>query len=83
VTKQWITKWPYIANAVFPIVQNHAEKCHLGKFWGGDRPPSLDQPLVESAVVLGWNPIYTPHICTFCWKGTYSKSWYQCWWIFQ
>jgi len=23
VTKQWTAKWPYIANAVFRIVQNH------------------------------------------------------------
>jgi len=25
VTKQWATKWPYIANVVFGIVQNHDE----------------------------------------------------------
>ena len=26
VTKQWTSKWLYIANAVFRIVQNHGEK---------------------------------------------------------
>jgi len=25
VTKQWTTKWPYIANAVFRIVLNYGE----------------------------------------------------------
>jgi len=25
VTKQWTTKWPYIANVVFGIAQNHGE----------------------------------------------------------
>jgi len=25
VTKQWAAKWPFIANAVFRIVQNHGE----------------------------------------------------------
>jgi len=25
VTKQWTAKWPYIANAVFRVVQNHGE----------------------------------------------------------
>jgi len=25
VTEQWTTKWPYIANVVFRIVQNYGE----------------------------------------------------------
>jgi len=25
VTKQWTAEWPYIANVVFRIVQNHFE----------------------------------------------------------
>jgi len=24
--KKWTSKWPYIANAVFRIIQNHREK---------------------------------------------------------
>ena len=37
--KQWTTKWPYIVNAVFQIVQNHGEKVtFVGYRGGGDRP---------------------------------------------
>jgi len=36
VTKQWTSKRPYIANAVFRIVQNHGEKSYFRRFQGGD-----------------------------------------------
>jgi len=32
VTKQWVAKQPYIANAVFRIVQNHSEKSYFHRF---------------------------------------------------
>ena len=35
VTKQWTKIWPYIANGVFRIVQNHSEKSYFCRFWGG------------------------------------------------
>jgi len=38
VTKQRTAKWPYIANAVFRIVQNHGGKSYFVGFRGGDRP---------------------------------------------
>jgi len=34
VTKQWMTKWLYIANAVFRIVTNHDEKSYFRRFCG-------------------------------------------------
>ena len=37
------TKWPYIANAVFRIVQNHGEKVTFVGFKGAS--PPLDPPL--------------------------------------
>jgi len=38
---------PYIANAVFRIVQNHGEKCYFRRFYGGRSPaPPLDWPLM-------------------------------------
>jgi len=48
VTKQLTAKWPYISNAVFPILQNHGEKsCFRRCWWGVDRTnrPPLDPPL--------------------------------------
>ena len=35
MTKQWTTKWHYVANAVFRIVQNHGESSHFRRLWGG------------------------------------------------
>jgi len=32
VTKQFTAKWPYIANAVFRIAQNHGEKSYFRRF---------------------------------------------------
>jgi len=32
VTKQWKVKWPYIANAVFRIVQNEGENSYFARF---------------------------------------------------
>jgi len=32
VTKQLMSKWPYIANAVFQIVQNLREKSYFCRF---------------------------------------------------
>jgi len=32
VTKQQEAKWPYIANAVFWIVQNHGERSYFRRF---------------------------------------------------
>jgi len=32
VTKQWTEEWPYIANAVFRIVQNHGDKSYFRRF---------------------------------------------------
>jgi len=32
VTKQWMAKWPYIANAIFRIVQNQGEKTYFRSF---------------------------------------------------
>jgi len=32
VTKQWMANWPYIAIAVFRIVQNHGEKSYFHNF---------------------------------------------------
>ena len=32
VTKQWMSKWPYIANAVYQIVQNLGEKGYFRRF---------------------------------------------------
>jgi len=42
VTKQWMKKWPYIANVVFWIVQYYGEKvAFVGFRWGDrlNRPP--------------------------------------------
>ena len=40
VTKQWMTKWPYIANAVFQIVDNvMVTKVTLVGFSGGSNRP--------------------------------------------
>jgi len=32
VTKQWATKWPYIANALFPNCENHGEWSYFRRF---------------------------------------------------
>jgi len=48
VTKQWMKKWPYVANVVFRIVRNLVKKVTLVGFKGGDRP--LDPPLLLSVV---------------------------------
>jgi len=32
VTKQWMSKWPYIANAVYQIIQNLGEKSYFRRF---------------------------------------------------
>jgi len=32
VTQKWAAKWPYIANAVFRIAQNHGEKSSFHRF---------------------------------------------------
>jgi len=34
VKKQWTAKWPYIANALFRIIQNHGEKVTYVGFRG-------------------------------------------------
>jgi len=49
VTKQWTAKWPYIANAVFRIVQYHREKVTFGGFREGITPiaPPWIRPGVE------------------------------------
>jgi len=39
VTKQWTTKWLYIANAVFEIVQNYGEKFAFIGFKWAIAPP--------------------------------------------
>jgi len=45
--KQWTTKWPYIVNAVFQIVQNHGEKVTFVGYRGGGRSPQ-SSPWVRS-----------------------------------
>jgi len=47
VIKNWTAKWPYIANAVSRIVQNHGEQSSFRRFWGvcGHNHP-LDLPLM-------------------------------------
>ena len=39
MTKQLTVKWPYIANAVFRIAQNHGEKNNFRRFSGGAIAP--------------------------------------------
>jgi len=39
VTKQCTAKWPYIANAVFRIVQNNGEFSYFGRFQGWQSSP--------------------------------------------
>jgi len=45
--KKWTANWPYIANAVFRIVQNHGERSCFRRFYGGRSRP-LDPPLVQA-----------------------------------
>jgi len=47
VTKQWTAKWPYNANAVSRIVQNHGEKGYFRRLLEGAIVPitPLDPPL--------------------------------------
>jgi len=53
VTKQWTSKWPYIVNPVFWIVQNHDEKSYFRRFRGKITPISpLDPPLNKSLAEL-------------------------------
>ena len=40
MTKQWKAIWPYIANAVFRFVQNHAQKSYFCSFFVGRSPQS-------------------------------------------
>jgi len=45
VTKQWASNWPYVANTVSRIVQNHGEKSYFLGFRGGsNRPPPGSAP---------------------------------------
>jgi len=46
--KKWTLKWPYIANAVFQIVQNHGEKSFFLRFYGGAIAPPGSAPDLHS-----------------------------------
>jgi len=52
VTKQ-STKWPYVGNAVFRIVQNHGEQSYFLRFLvGSPQSPSWIRPwLLESSSI--------------------------------
>jgi len=59
--KKWTAKWPYIANAVFRIVQNHGEKRYFCRIEGGRSPQSPRPPFVSApgcrkslAIVMYW-----------------------------
>ena len=43
-TKEWTTKWPYIANAVFRIIEMMVNKLAFVGFKGSDRPPHWIRP---------------------------------------
>jgi len=55
VTKQCTAKWPYIANAVFRIVQNNGEFSYFGRFQGWQSSP-LDTPIVLNTRMLSEVP---------------------------
>ena len=64
VTKQWMTKWSYTANAVFRIVQNDSKQSYFRRFFGGWLPPLYDPPLRHRARHCDWAFIFTRFWCT-------------------
>ena len=62
MTEQWTAKWPYIANGLLQIVQNHGEKSYfrIGFRWGY-RPNRLprDPPLMQMETRKQWKECST------------------------